>query len=269
MLHACLTRLAMASSVEVSVIVSLDRGSARECRQVAEGFRDDFARLYLRQVEHHPYRGNSRNVVSGIHDALTLNGDLVHVVEDDIMVALGYFRFHEAMHTATPGTFAVSACRNQNLDGPEPGHAYRHGSYQSLGVSFRPDVARRVAAHDTPTFYSNMVGYCRRNFPESAIPAGHAEQDGLINRIRESVNGVTVYTSRPRAFHAGFHGYNRPGRELDGSIERRAERILSMTSEEMNAMAGSIKDHEVIDLAADLSTEPEVEALNGKDRHQI
>lgn len=269
MLYACLTRLSMAATDDVSVIVSIDRGGKRECAQVAESFSERFAHIYLRQVEHHNFHGNSRNVISGIKDALLFDGDLVHVVEDDVMVALSYFHFHEAMHATVPGAFAVSACRNQNLEGPAPGSAYCHPSYQSLGVSFRPDVVRRIAVHDTPSFYSDMVGYCRRKFPKSAIPAGHAEQDGLINRIREGANGVTVYTSRPRAFHAGFHGYNRLGRRLNGSIERRAERILSMTSEEMNAMAETIKDHEVIDLGEDLSTELEEGTLNGLHRAQI
>lgn len=261
MLHACLTRLAMAATDDVAVVVSIDRGGTLDCRQVAEGFKGRFASLYLRLMRPHSYHGNSYNVLSGISESLKLGGDLVHVVEDDIMVSLGYFRFHEAMHAASPDAFAVSACRNQNLDGAAPGPAYRHSSYQSLGVSLRRDVASRIAAHDTPVFYGDMVGYCRRSFPGSSLPPGHAEQDGLINRIRESVGGTTVYTSRPRAFHAGFHGYNRPGVKLSGSIQRRAEKILSMTSEEMNALAESIKDHEVIDLDEDLPTAPEEESL--------
>jgi hypothetical protein len=105
------------------------------------------------------------------------------------------------------------------------------------------------------------VNYCRRNFPGSVIPPGHAEQDGLINRIRESSGGVTVYTTQPRAFHAGFYGYNRTGTKLGGSIERRSVKILSMTTEEMNAMAGLMKDHEVIDLDENLPVDQVKEVL--------
>jgi hypothetical protein len=35
-----------------------------------------------------------------------------------------------------------------------------------------------------------------------------------------------------------------------------------MTSDEMNALAREMKDHEVIDLSEDLLTAPEVEALS-------
>lgn len=263
MLHACLTRLALAADRNVAVMLSVDRGGSAECEQIAEGFSSSFGGLYLRRTPEHPWRGNSRNVISGLKDCLRLDRDLVHVVEDDVMVALGYFRFHEAMHTAAPDAFAVSACRNQNLEGKtSPAAAYRHHSYQSLGVSMRPETAARIVEHDRAAYYGNMVGYCRATFPASVIPPGNAEQDGLVNRIRESLGGVTVYADKPRAFHAGFHGYNRKGRELTGSVEERSARILSMTSEEMNRMAESIRDHEVIDLDEVLPTAPEEEALS-------
>jgi hypothetical protein len=261
MLHACLTRLSKAATDDVRVIVSLDRMGTYDCRQVAESFSSSFSDIYLRVMNYHQFHGNSYNVLSGIKDALKVGGDLIHVVEDDIMVSLGYFAFHEAAHSAAPDTFAVSACKNQNLSGEAPAPVYRHPSYQSLGVSFRLDVAERIVRHDLPLYYGDMVNYCRRNFPGSVIPPGHAEQDGLINRIRESSGGVTVYTTQPRAFHAGFYGYNRTGTKLGGSIERRSVKILSMTTEEMNAMAGLMKDHEVIDLDENLPVDQVKEVL--------
>lgn len=262
MLHACLTRLALAANDDVTVVVSLDRRGTTECRQVAESFSSSFRDIYLRIMHYHQFHGNSFNVLSGLKDSLKLGGDLMHVVEDDIMVSLGYFAYHEAMHSAHPEAFSVSACRNQNLRGEEPGAAYLHPSYQSLGVSFRPHVAERAVAHEKPVYYGNMVTYCQKVFPGSAIPPGHAEQDGLINRIRESMGGKTIYTSRPRAFHAGFYGYNRSGTKFkEGSVHDRSKRILSMTTDEMNAMAGLMKDHEVIDLDENFSVEPEIAAL--------
>lgn len=261
MLHACLTRLSMAATPDVTVVVSLDRKGTLECRQVAESFSKSFRDMYLRVMNHHQFHGNSFNVLSGVKDALKVGGDLIHVVEDDIMVSLGYFTYHEAAHEAAPEVFAVSACKNQNLQGPAPAAAYRHPSYQSLGVSFRPETAERATEHDRPLYYGDMTAYCRRVWPGSRIPPGHAEQDGVFNRVRESLDGVTVYPELPRAFHAGFYGYNRPGRKLGGSIARRSEKILSMTTAEMNDMAGLMKDHEVIDLDENLPVDKVREAL--------
>lgn len=261
MLHACLTRLSKAATDDVKVVVSLDRQGTVDCRQVAESFSSAFADIYLRVMKYHQFHGNSYNVLSGLGDVLKVGGDLIHVVEDDIMVSLGYFAYHEEAHRSAPDAFAVSACKNQNLQGSAPAAAYRHPSYQSLGVSMRPDVVRQVIEHDKPLYYGDMVAYCRRYFPGSVIPPGHAEQDGLINRVRERAGGVTVYAEQPRAFHAGFYGYNRTGTKLGGSIELRSQKILSMTSEEMNAMAGLMKDHEVIDLDENLPVDPVREAL--------
>lgn len=252
MLHACLTRLAKAATDDVRVVVSLDRQGTLDCRQVAESFRGSFRDIYLRVMNYHRFHGNSYNVLSGVKDCLKLGGDLIHVIEDDIMISLGYFAYHEAAHEAAPEAFAVSACRNQNLTGEAPGTAYRHPSYQSLGVSFRPDIAELAVAHDGAAYYGEMVKYCRQVFPASQIPPGHAEQDGLFNRIREQARASTVYPAQPRAFHAGFYGYNRTGMKLTGSIVLRSAKILSMTSEEMNARATQMKDHEVIDLDENL-----------------
>lgn len=262
MLHACLTRLSKAAaSHDVQVVVSLDRKGTLECRQVAESFSTSFRDIYFRIMKHHQFHGNSYNVLSGIKSTMELGGDLIHVVEDDIMVSLGYFTYHEAAHSAAPEAFAVSACKNQNLQGDSPGAAYRHGSYQSLGVSFRPETGARIVEHDVHRYYGDMVNYCRRAFPGSAIPPGHAEQDGLINRVREQQGGVTVYAAQPRAFHAGFYGYNRTGTKLTGSIVLRSAKILSMTTEEMNAKAGLMKDHEVIDLDENLPVDEVRKAL--------
>jgi len=262
MLHACLTRLAKAVTNDVQVVVSLDRGYLRDCREVAESFSGTFPTLFLRLMQNHRHRGNSYNVLSGLGDCLKGTGqpDLVHVVEEDILVSRGYFAFHEAMHAAAPDAFAVSACRNQNA--PAEGPAYLHASYQSLGVSFRPDRVQAFLGHAAPAYYGAMQQYCQRNFPRSVIPPGHCEQDGLINRVRESLGARTVYAERPRAYHAGFYGYNRAGTKLlEGYVHEKSERILGMSTEELNEMAGAIKDYEAIDLDEILPTGPEEEAL--------
>lgn len=264
MLHACLTRLSKAANEDVTVVVSLDRRGTPECREVVEAFSKEFGNIYLRVMHFHPFHGNSYNVLSGVKDALKLGGDLIHVVEDDIMVSLDYFEYHEAAHEAVPDCFAVSACRNQNLQGDPPAAAYLHPSYQSLGVSFRPEIAERAAQHNKPVYYGDMITYCKRMWPWSDIPPGHAEQDGVFNRIREAADMKTVYPEAPRAFHAGFYGYNRTGTKLVGPVEERSAKILAMGSDEMNAMAGLMKDHEVIDLDERHPVEPVREALTKK-----
>jgi hypothetical protein len=141
--------------------------------------------------------------------------------------------------------FAVSACRNQNLRGDPPGNAtavYRHGGYQSLGVSFRPSQLTRVLEHADHPYFANPVGYCRREFPHASVGAGFAEQDGLIGRVVEADRLQVAYPAVPRAYHAGFHSYNRGGQPLAGPVDDRARALLAMTAEELNRHAAAYPD---------------------------
>jgi hypothetical protein len=149
--------------------------------------------------------------------------------------------------------FAVSSCRNQQFatDPPPADDAvYEHGSYQSLGVSFRPERLEKIVPHAIPAYFMNPVGYCHRRWPKSRIPAGNAEQDGLIHRIIEAEQGTTGYPFSPRAYHAGFVGYHRKGLTLQGTAGGRADRLLAMTSDDLNKAAHSFPDHVAVDLDA-------------------
>lgn len=128
---------------------------------------------------------------------------------------------------------------------------WRHPAYQSLGVSFRPKQLERVVRHAKPAYFANMIGYCKSQFPDSWIPPANAEQDGLIHRISEQDGLFTLYPSVPRAYHVGFTGYHRRGAALVGSIEQRAQQILSMSTEELNRSAHSYPDHQAIPLDAE------------------
>jgi hypothetical protein len=117
-------------------------------------------------------------------------------------------------------------------------------------VSFKPERLAPVLVHSVSAYLHNPIEYCRKRFPRSRIPVGNAEQDGLINRVAEQQGSRIAYGALPRAYHAGFVGYHRSGAKLTGSIDQQADRILAMTTEEMNAAAHSYPDHQVVDLDA-------------------
>lgn len=257
-LAATLHRLALAEdscNENVGYLICVDRHPHPEVLEVAWQFRDERRPgLVLVKKRHHEYHGNSFNVLTGLIDALKLPGaDLIHVVEDDIFVGLDYFTYHRAAHELDPEAFAVSACRNQNQSAVgsfDPGVVRAHASYQSLGVSFQRRILYRLASYAQDGYFRDPVGFCRAVFPDSRIPAPHAEQDGLLNRIRESHGLKTVYPDVPRAYHAGFVGYHRAGDALtEGSAAERGQRLLAMDAEELNRRAeGPWKDHETISL---------------------
>lgn len=251
-LYACLQRLKKADDGSLWYVLSLDRGHDRSVREVASSFMKSTGRTTL-LTPRHGYRGNSFNTLTAMKFSLQQGADRVYLVEDDILVGSDFFSFHRSSHEVFPDNLAVSACRNQFFPvcqdpPPDEEAVYTHMSYQSLGVSFSRESLMRIMPHVHHGYLANPVGYCRKTFPDSAINPSNAEQDGLIHRIGERDGFPTIYPYVPRAYHAGFHGYHRMGKRLWGSVERRAEQILSMGDDELNDRAASYKDHVTIDL---------------------
>lgn len=254
-LSAALQRLLVADDGRQHYRICLDRAHARECALVAVEFTRRLGNRALVRQRQHRYKGNSYNVLMSYKEALASTPDLVHLVEEDIFVAADYFEFHRRAHELAPDAFSVSACRNQQFphewdppDGEDT--VYRHVSYQSLGVSFRPEALSQVVQHAQHAYFANPVAYCRRNWPNTAINPNNAEQDGLIHRIIEASGRPTVYPFSPRAYHAGFVGYHRKGATLEGGIAHRAATLLRMTTADLNAAAHSYPDHVAVDLDA-------------------
>jgi hypothetical protein len=256
-LWACLQRLQIADRPHLRYLITQDRGHTYEVSRIAVQFRK---RLGANRVtvasRRHSYAGNSFNVLESYREAVFERGTepgLIHLVEEDILVGVDYFDYHDQAHALHPDAFAVSACRNQQYPvgtdpQPDPTAVYPHLSYQSLGVSFRPGVVRRFAVHAARPYYRSPGAYCKSAFPDSLIPAGHCEQDGLINRVREHGGWSTIYPVVPRAYHAGFYGYNRrggwaesPDRPNERS-ERRGARLLAMAGDVLNRRARHYKD---------------------------
>lgn len=256
-LRAALTRLIAADEPNLSYWVCLDRGHSPEVRSVANWFvkRIGRGRALFRRVAHH-YKGNSYNLLYAYRDACDQDFGLIHLVEEDVFVAKDYFDAHRRIHDLFPDAFSVSTCRNQqHPPGSDPPHeedaAYLEGSYQSIGVSFRPERMKLAIPHVRPQYFLNPVRYCKRRFPDSQINPANAEQDGLLHRILEEERLQTAYASVPRAYHAGFIGYHRKGVPLEGSVEERSKRLLEMSAEELNARSESYPDHTVVPLDGD------------------
>ena len=95
-------------------------------------------------------------------------------------------------------------------------------------------------------------------FPYSKLPPNNAEQDGLLDRLVEDSGAGVAYPWMPRAYHAGFIGYHRNGLRLPGSPIDQADRLLSMTTEELNSAAYSYPDHTAIDLTRDVGPVTEI-----------
>jgi hypothetical protein len=254
-LHACLQRLLVADDGRPEYWICLDRGYFAPVMAVATWARKRFGKRLRIGQRRHNYRGNSYNVLTSYRDAVAEGADLVHLVEEDVFVGHDYFDFHRRAHALAPEAFAVSACRNQQFPiGTEPPAdetaVYLHASYQSLGVSFRPERLAPALAHARQPYFQRPIVYCRRAFPHTGINPANAEQDGLLHRVMEAEGRTTLYAAVPRAYHAGFVGYHRHGQLPPGGVEARAAAILAMGDDELNRRAHSFPDHATVPLDA-------------------
>lgn len=239
----------------VSVRIHLDRGHSALVARVAEDFVSRHPGRATAHSVQHKYRGNSYNVVKAYQSAVVSGHSIVHLVEEDVLVADDYFEMHRDAHNLFPNAFSVSACRNQQFPiGHEPpdddAAAYEHMSFQSIGVSFRASALRDAVGWVSEDYFADMIGYCKRVFPKSSIPVGNAEQDGLLHRYAERAGMPTVYPAVPRAYHAGFVGYHRKGEPLSGTLQECSDALIAMDADEMNRRAGSYNDHATTPLSS-------------------
>lgn len=255
---ACLTRLYYSAAKDKSLNfhIAIDANPDPEVQRVAHQFREHVGDHRVRVVQRsRTFRGNSYNVLTSYAEVVDSGADIIHLVEEDVLVGADYFEYHREAREVYPNAFSVCACRNQFWGDKNPPHEedaiYVQACYQSIGVSFTPEKLRLITPHATHSFFANPASYIPRKFPHSPLGRQYLEQDGLIYRVVIDGGHLSVFPCAPRAYHAGFTGYNRGGVALPGTPEMQARRILSMTSEEMNAMAsGKYQDYQVIGLDA-------------------
>ena len=209
--------------------------------------------------------------------ARALRSELVYLLEEDVWVARDYFAFHRAAHAqqhraigAMPaeaagkvfqvvgfsiqlntGEFgedhaaAVSRCAAETAEGEllRSTVLLRH-HYTSVATSFDTDSLDVIARHATKRYYEAPSEYIAAEWGAEGIPGfkpeQFTEQDGLLNRDTKKNGWWTLSPRCPRAFHAGFTGYNRLTAGVDkggsdGSLTfyERFEELAGMSPAEM------------------------------------
>jgi hypothetical protein len=230
----CLDNLSQADDIgELHVLFRADTGFDPQILQVIEEFAPRLGSHEVHTPVACPYRRTkqSANVLGGYLRAAAMSRRYVFMVEEDVMVARDFLRWHYAVHAAQPRLFCSIATRNTNravADSLDPEIYYlTTGDYCSLGLCYeRSIITQWIAPHVSREYFADPRRYCARHFPDSRIGAGYVEQDGLIRRIQESTGEAhpIAYPYLPRSFHAGYFGYHRPG-EVEGSLRERIRAV--------------------------------------------
>jgi hypothetical protein len=230
----CLENLTRAEGIErLHVIFRPDHGHDPGIHEVIGEFAPKLSSCEVDVPPRCPYRRTkqSSNVLTGYLLAASRARAHVFMVEEDIIVARDFFRWHYAVQAAEPALFCSLSTHNTNRAVPssdDPQLYYRTTfDYCSLGVCFaRPVITQLIAPHVRRPYFAEPSRYCAQHFPSSQLGLSFVEQDGLIRRIQEAQGerAPIAYPYRPRAFHAGFIGYHRRGR-LQGTLTERIEQV--------------------------------------------
>jgi hypothetical protein len=249
----CLDNLTRAQGIaELQVIFRPDTGYSPDNLEVIGTFSDRLPNYEIQYPPSCPYRRTkqSANVLLGYLQAAAVAKRFVFMIEEDVMVARDFFRWHRAVHGAASELFCSIGARNPNraltLPDEADGYYLSRGDYCSNGVCFDKRVLHGlIAPHVNMGYLRRPKKYSRRHFPASRIGLGFVEQDGLIRRIQERSALPIAWPCVPRAFHSGFYGYNRP-RGVSGSIHERVQ-VLADTIYSPEAMRNAAGRPEFIE----------------------
>lgn len=228
----CLDNLTRAEGIGgVHVLFRPDTGFSPDNLDVIRSFADRLSSYEIHLPVPCPFRRTkqSANLLLGYLRAAAAANRYVFLVEEDIMVARDFLRWHRAVHAAAGPLFCSIGVNNPNRTVSLPheleGYYLSSGDFCSTGVCFDKRVLQTmIAPHVNMAYLRRPKKYVRRHFPASSVGLGFVEQDGLIRRIQEQSRQPIAYPCVPRAFHAGYYGYNRPG-GLEGSIPDRVKRL--------------------------------------------
>lgn len=238
-LHHCLANITAAETAEEHhYIFRVDTDFDPQILNVIASFPFDKEIAYTPKT---PYTitKQSFSVLTGWQMAAEKSDGLVFLIEEDVMIGTDFFRWHENAQQYAVASIAV---RNPNRNVPTGGTDEFYtttNDYCSLGVCLHKQlIATAIARHINDNYFRDPLTYCQRKLQPTAIGKHFVEQDELIRRIlwnepiaypycenNDPLAGVAL--RGPRAFHAGFYGYNR-GRNMGGTFEQKVAQVAKV-----------------------------------------
>lgn len=276
-LTACLTRLALADEGVQHYRFSVDHDPDPRIFRPIGAFADTVGngRCELIQRGPHHNQGPTRNILCALHESMVREADFVHTVEDDIFVSKDYFSYLRSAHTLAPDAFCATAYTPQPLHpftADDHSAAFLREYAPTVAVSYRTGMLARILEWLPLHYLDDMTAYNARTFPgHPCAPHEWAGIDGALGRVRRKTGGRTVYPVVNRAYHAGYisapctggacggdttrdginNGPHRHGRQLTGTVQERAQQLLALDADGLNALSeAATRDYTWTDLDA-------------------
>lgn len=233
-LYCCLKRI-RAQDEKIPIIVFSDRGEdTPELRHVCGAF---LAAIEI--TPRHNYYGNSFSVMEMLRWAYGQHIGLVHVVEDDFMMAPDCLAWYRKTHEMFDDIFCACGWIF-NRQAPIEDDLMFAPWFYSPSYSVRREKLAQIVKHANPLYFQNMREYILKEFPDSLLHAKGAqegtnfyEQDAIWQYCIEQSRGQVAWNGIAKGAHIGASGYNRPkGPVFTGTLEERIAQVEELIADE-------------------------------------
>lgn len=234
-LYCCLKRI-RAQDEKIPIIVFSDRGEDNEeLRHVCEQF---LAGLEI--TPRHDYYGNSFSVMEMLRWAYGQRIGLVHIVENDFMMAPDCLAWHRKMHEMFGESIFAACGWIFNRQAPISDDIMFAPWYYAPNASLKREKLAEVVKHANPLYYNGMRQYVLSTFPDSLLHAKGAyegtnfyEQDSLFQYCIEQSRGQVAWNGIAKGAHVGAgEGYNCPkGPVFEGTLDERIAQVEELIAD--------------------------------------
>jgi hypothetical protein len=196
----------------------------------------------------------SFNVIAGLLACAKATKDIVYYIEEDIFIGKDFFKYHNSVLKQSPDVMCsiASKCNDTPHKTIDDKGAYYIGSdsdYQCWGTAWKKEKLLQVLErHHNQGYYSNPLGYILKEFPDNFLKERFCEQDGLTRREMMKQGLRCAFPHVPRAYHAGFYGYNRVQPRPTTHLERVKKLQEVCYSKELMDKHSLYKDSQPYDL---------------------
>lgn len=221
-------------------------------RHVVDSFKlaGKFASITYIERAPTPYIGNPSNFLELYKQAYETDARYVYLVEDDVLVAPDFFRWHEAVQAKHDLLVSVGwhCVRNPEVKRSSNPAEYitSYRDFSSIGVCWKREKLAPLVKHARVEYYRDMAVYLRGAFPNNPFAAGQwTEQAGVITRLlHETRNRLVAWPSLRRCSHVGVHGYHRPhGHKFTGTLDERVAALRqAVASVSIQGMSKDFED---------------------------
>lgn len=209
LLKCCLERITDHYGYSDDLFVFADRGEVdQQLQDICAG---ECAKLIAQPI--HKFYGNSYSAGEALRFAYNSGYELIHVIEDDVLIKPGFFDWTRQVHEDWDDIFC-SCGWVFNREMPLVEETYFALWIYIPQFSIRRDKLELVLPHLNPIYYSDLQKYVYENFKDNPIKnlhphtIQHFEIDGLLQRIMMRHKMQVAWNGIAKVKHVGAFGYN-------------------------------------------------------------